>query len=223
MNVTQQVGFVEAFKLFWTNYFNFKGRSRRSEYWWVALWHVIITFSLSILGGMALLIIPPIGMIILLAVALYVLATIIPNLALNVRRFHDRGFSMLIPIITFVVGILYNVVNAFTKRTEVAEIGHSTITNHTGFIPWPVAIVFFIAVLALNIFTFVVSLLDSQQLTNRYGPSPKYVNNTVAYKQSNHNDVSNEKNVTQQTHKPLSPTDNGLSQKDEHFKEHKNI
>lgn len=34
-----KVGFGEAFKLFWKNYFNFKGRSRRSEFWFMQLWH----------------------------------------------------------------------------------------------------------------------------------------------------------------------------------------
>ena len=36
-----KVSFGEAFKLFWKNYFNFKGRSRRSEYWFMQLWHLI--------------------------------------------------------------------------------------------------------------------------------------------------------------------------------------
>ncbi|AVG10218.1 uncharacterized membrane protein YhaH (DUF805 family) [Staphylococcus epidermidis] len=35
----EKVRFTQAFKLFWTNYFNFKGRSRRSEYWFAMLWH----------------------------------------------------------------------------------------------------------------------------------------------------------------------------------------
>lgn len=217
MNVTQQVGFLEAFILFWTNYFNFKGRSRRSEYWWVALWHLIITFTLLILGVLTLFILPVVGVVLLFALALYVLATIIPNLALNVRRFHDRGFSMLIPILSFVVGILYNIINAFTKRTEVTEFGHSTITNHTGFIPWPVLIIFLILLLGLNIFVFVVSLLDSQEETNKYGPSPKYVPYSGAYRQMHNEGVSNERSMTQQTQEPLHPNDDTSSQKKDNF------
>ena len=38
----RKVSFTQAFKLFWTNYFNFKGRSRRSEYWFAMLWHLIL-------------------------------------------------------------------------------------------------------------------------------------------------------------------------------------
>lgn len=30
---------VQAYVSFWQNYFNFKGRSTRSEFWWVFLWN----------------------------------------------------------------------------------------------------------------------------------------------------------------------------------------
>lgn len=40
MEQLPQVGFMKSFVLFWKNYVNFKGRSRRSEYWYMALWHL---------------------------------------------------------------------------------------------------------------------------------------------------------------------------------------
>ncbi|NJI00535.1 DUF805 domain-containing protein, partial [Staphylococcus hyicus] len=118
MIATQQVGFLEAFKLFWLNYVNFKGRSRRSEYWWVMLWHTIIILPLVILGFISLIITPILAFIIFFIIILYCFATMIPNLALTVRRFHDNGFSMLIPIINVVIGILYNIVNIFIEQTD---------------------------------------------------------------------------------------------------------
>lgn len=36
MEQLPQVGFMKSFVLFWKNYVNFKGRSRRSEYWYMA-------------------------------------------------------------------------------------------------------------------------------------------------------------------------------------------
>lgn len=39
---TPQHGFVESYRLFWENYVNFNGRSRRSDYWNVFLWNIII-------------------------------------------------------------------------------------------------------------------------------------------------------------------------------------
>ncbi|MBC2389327.1 hypothetical protein [Listeria booriae] len=38
-----------AYRLFWLNYTNFKGRSVRWEFWYVLLWHIAIE---SILAGM---------------------------------------------------------------------------------------------------------------------------------------------------------------------------
>lgn len=42
MEQLPQVGFMKSFVLFWKNYVNFKGRSRRSEYWYMMLWHLIL-------------------------------------------------------------------------------------------------------------------------------------------------------------------------------------
>lgn len=43
MEQLPQVGFMKSFVLFWKNYVNFKGRSRRSEYWYMMLWFNIYT------------------------------------------------------------------------------------------------------------------------------------------------------------------------------------
>lgn len=87
------------------NYANFKGRARRSEYWYFTLGNVIIslglflfTILLSSVGGG----IDTIGLVIYI---LYTLAMIVPSLAVIVRRLHDVGksgwfyFVSLIPII----------------------------------------------------------------------------------------------------------------------------
>lgn len=42
MEQLHQVGFMKSFVLFWKNYVNFTGRSRRSEYWYMMLWHLIL-------------------------------------------------------------------------------------------------------------------------------------------------------------------------------------
>ena len=38
------LGIWESYKLFWQNYVNFSGRSRRSEYWWPTLINSVISF-----------------------------------------------------------------------------------------------------------------------------------------------------------------------------------
>lgn len=48
MEQLPQVGFMKSFVLFWKNYVNFKGRSRRSEYWYMMLWHLIFMVPLCV-------------------------------------------------------------------------------------------------------------------------------------------------------------------------------
>ena len=70
---------IEATKLFFTRYVDFNGRSRRSEYWWAYLAVVIISAVLTaVLGELAYI---------------WTLATLIPNIAITVRRLHDIGKS----------------------------------------------------------------------------------------------------------------------------------
>ena len=79
------------------NYANFNGRARRKEYWMFVLFNilfVIATFIVDyILGTSPLLYV------------IYILAVIIPSIAVTVRRLHDIGksgwwyFICLVPII----------------------------------------------------------------------------------------------------------------------------
>ena len=136
------VGFVEAIQLFFKNYANFKGRSTRSEFWFVYLANVIIStifsvvivtkiVSLVAMGfdledsiGLFTMIGQELGIVFLLAIV-YFLATIVPSIALCVRRLHDVGTTgwwiliqavvpfipkignMISPIVTIVFIILF--------------------------------------------------------------------------------------------------------------------
>lgn len=103
------MGFVDAVKsVLVENYANFKGRARRSEYWYFVLFNVLL--NIVMLG--LFFIVPE---IVFLSV-LVGLALIIPGLAVVVRRFHDIGKSgwniawvllSVIPIANFVVAILF--------------------------------------------------------------------------------------------------------------------
>ena len=88
------VSFPDAVKMFFQRYVDFQGRSRRSEYWWVALFNVIVfgvLFGLGIgLGGnFETGEMNPLGMLFFGIGGLYGLAVIIPSIALYVRRLHD--------------------------------------------------------------------------------------------------------------------------------------
>ena len=94
-----KVGFVQAVKLFFTNYTNFKGRSRRSEYWWFCLFNMIVSTLLT-------LIIPDIA-------GLWSVVILVPTLSLVVRRLHDIGKSgwwyllMLVPLVGGIILLIW--------------------------------------------------------------------------------------------------------------------
>ena len=67
------------------NYVNFNGRARRKEYWMYTLFNVIACFIVILLDGL-------LGLSYILF-AIYALATILPTLAVAVRRLHDTGKS----------------------------------------------------------------------------------------------------------------------------------
>ena len=89
------IGFVDAVKMFFQRYTDFAGRSSRAEYWWVVLFQIIASFVLLIPaagligamsnGGGDI----GFGWIALLPFGLFVLAIIIPGIALYIRRLHD--------------------------------------------------------------------------------------------------------------------------------------
>ena len=104
------MNFSEAIASAFQNYFNFQSRSRRSEYWYF----VLFVFGASIIAGSvdqfvlgyAVDEIGPLS-------GLFGLVTIIPNLAVSVRRLHDLDrsgwflFLVLIPIIGVIVLIYW--------------------------------------------------------------------------------------------------------------------
>ncbi|GAA4910547.1 DUF805 domain-containing protein [Stackebrandtia albiflava] len=93
-------------KRFFKKYATFSGRASRSEYWWVALLNGLILVGGSILatiiqaatagtnryGGVDDELTFPAGLLMFLLM-LYLLGTIVPNLALGFRRLHDADLS----------------------------------------------------------------------------------------------------------------------------------
>ena len=88
--------FQTALRTFWKRYRDFRGRSRRSEYWFIQLFLVVTNISVAIIdlalmgwdvdrfianGGGGI-----VGLV-------WILVTIVPALAVLVRRLHDTGKS----------------------------------------------------------------------------------------------------------------------------------
>ena len=78
----QQVDFIQAVQLFFRRYTDFNGRSTRAEYWWVALFMLIVSIVLAFFGN--------IGQY---TSYLFSLVCLVPGIALAVRRLHDVGRS----------------------------------------------------------------------------------------------------------------------------------
>ena len=112
------MGFGAAIKSFWSNYATFSGRARRSEYWFIQLFLLLTNLAAAAIdlvlmdfdvdrfianGGGGI-----VGLI-------WILATIVPLLAVLVRRLHDTGrsgwwaFIGLLPLIGFIVLLVFTV------------------------------------------------------------------------------------------------------------------
>ena len=95
---------INAYKAMFMNYANFKGKTNRRDFWLAILANVIVSFVVGLVSG--LLGLTFIGVI-------YVVAILIPSLAIEIRRLHDIGKSdwyillALIPLIGTLVLIYF--------------------------------------------------------------------------------------------------------------------
>jgi uncharacterized membrane protein YhaH (DUF805 family) len=127
----QGEGFMEWALLPYKRYAEFTGRSRRMEYWSYTLFNLILMIvifvpALALAGDSANLSDTTIGTITIVAFLVWIVANIIPNLALQVRRWHDldqSGWFVLlfgvlgaIPVVGALVG-LANIVWFFMPGT----------------------------------------------------------------------------------------------------------
>ncbi|MBS1646551.1 MAG: DUF805 domain-containing protein [Bacteroidetes bacterium] len=74
------------------NYAQFDGRARRSEFWYYALFSLIISIILEIIS-------PTLDRV-------YAVATLVPSIAVGIRRMHDvnkSGWFILIPIYNIIL------------------------------------------------------------------------------------------------------------------------
>ncbi|MBP3806635.1 MAG: DUF805 domain-containing protein [Oribacterium sp.] len=97
------MSFTEAIRSVLSNYKDFNGRARRSEFWWYYLFECIVNFSLSGLShatGIKAFV---------WGIYVFNVVLFIPGLALLFRRMHDTGKSawLLLPCIIPVIGQIF--------------------------------------------------------------------------------------------------------------------
>ena len=84
---------IDYYKSVLKNYANFDGRARRSEYWYYTLMNVIIVIALEILLGVGAMVSSVLAIIVGLLLVVYAIGTLVPSIAVMVRRLHDIGKS----------------------------------------------------------------------------------------------------------------------------------
>jgi uncharacterized membrane protein YhaH (DUF805 family) len=108
-----------AYARFWRRYVVFSGRASLSEYWWVVLIDLVLGAVAGILGGALLAIgaglaaqgsagaavANALGGVLLFALVVFVLAQIVPSIALAVRRLHDANLSGLLYLLVLIPSV----------------------------------------------------------------------------------------------------------------------
>lgn len=111
--------FTEAVETCFQQYAVFRGRARRSEYWWWALFAFLVDLVVNALGGFQPVLVllgqgrsgeSPLWSVLAATVSLVLL---LPSLAVFVRRLHDTGRSGwwwligLVPVVGWVVLLVF--------------------------------------------------------------------------------------------------------------------
>lgn len=151
------VDFVTAIKLYFANYFNFKGRSTRAEYWWAALFVFLLAMVLSIFKLNTLS-------------SIVSLALLIPNLAILTRRFHDIGRSGWWVVGLWVASLLVGTVGMWSIISAALTANPNLIEQAVSQNVGTIAISGLIC-LALGIWTLIWTCTPSGP-DNQYGPNP---------------------------------------------------
>lgn len=93
------MSFSDAIKICFQKYMDFNGRAKRPEFWWFALFCVVVSLAL--------------GMVSSALSTLFSLATLLPSLAVGARRLHDTNRSgwlqllWIIPLIGWIIMIVF--------------------------------------------------------------------------------------------------------------------
>lgn len=104
---------IEAYKKFWKGYVDFTGCSTPSDYWFAYSAHVLTLFAWYLLlavfermaaetGSSDLF---TIGVILPLIFFAYGVATVLPGIAITVRRLRDAGYHWAFIFLRFALGI----------------------------------------------------------------------------------------------------------------------
>lgn len=159
------MNFGEAIKSVFSNYANFRGRARRSEYWYFVLFNILVSLVLS---GLTL-ISPKLSIL----NSIYSLAVFIPGLAVAVRRLHDIGKSGWNYLIVLIPAIVLVILSVFV----VAQTSYSYYHSDPSLALIAAFVIALLATLVCSIVFIVWMCRDSEPGTNKWGENPKGIGN----------------------------------------------
>ena len=177
------VDFGLAIKLFFKNYAVFRGRASRSEYWWTVLFNFIIAVAIQalmpILQGVGLMsaitsnsttefsAMSTSGVIFTMLPLAWLLAVIIPCLALTVRRLHDVNHSGWWVMAPTLCGIASAIMMILALVSAAANDGKPSMALLT------IGIVLFVAIFVVNIILLIFVISDSHpEAWKKYDKEP---------------------------------------------------
>ena len=190
--IVPRMTFKKAVNNCMRKYATFKGRARRSEYWWFMLFMTIVAFlpmlPIIVMGWLDDLsvidiesgLMPALALLLVLLAGLGFIAMwvlLIPSMAVQVRRLHDIGRSGWWYVASLIMGLLTLVVSYCIfgdKWMDVGELEQFSRAFQVSTIAGISLLLFEVANWALALTIIVFSVFDSQRAKNRYGLSPKY-------------------------------------------------
>ena len=173
MRALPSLGFVEAIELSSSRILDFKGRSRRSEFWW---WILVVL----VVGNIITMFFPN-----LMVSGIIAIIYMFFGLSATARRLHDSGKSAIWVYISYALGCIVQIYTAtsttINKLVEELSYG-SSISQHTieKIMENGAGDLLTLSCLAtiasiFHIIVIIMCLFDSTPATNKYGDSPKYV------------------------------------------------
>lgn len=160
LKVVYHMGFQEAVTTCFRKYATFTGRARRAEYWYFLLYVFLLNMLVYFLSFSSVITQTTANV---LNILIFV-ATIIPTMAVTVRRFHDfnkSGWNLLWLIIACISSILIILYFSLGGDPETQTIRY-----------------LFVVAFACNVVGLIVVLIwpitKSFDGENQYGPSPMY-------------------------------------------------
>jgi uncharacterized membrane protein YhaH (DUF805 family) len=145
-------------------YADFSGRAPRAEFWWYLLAVIVAGIVVRIIDSiLGIHVFGPIGPL----YTLLCLATIVPSIAVAVRRLHDTGRAgwwILLPLVPYILGIVFGGAAMMGGAATGSAMGMGA-----GF---GLVMIFMLLALACSIVLIVFYCMPGTPGDNRYGPNP---------------------------------------------------